>query len=512
MNRPPEFDLEFSSESCLCGCRGEAALHEAFESGLSGEAWRQRRPSRPAPGGPGSGPRPPARRPGPRHRPGPFRPGIIPLYEPYAAGPGPEAGTEHTRWVQDCLNRIFSLQLPVDGILDAAVRSALRRLQQQERLPAIGIVSPATERALQRRCGKAGEPNEQEWESEVSRSSPAYIRWVQSSLNKILGLRLAVDGIIGPMTRSAIRTFQQRQYGLKVDGIVGPMTEQALIRSGASSPAPLSAPQPVAPPPALPQAPVSPLAARFQATPPFVGAPLVKVAVARFVADREYSGLSALREYLRDNPNVPEDKFKEFSAGTIPHRPTIQVLANHVGGSAYSAQITLNWDPNSDIVFDTVQPDTPVVTTEDQLGMTIGEHERIYHAEYLRQIMTSDFINNMLAGKLRLTARAQNQVTKTTEPVNFAGPVIAFLPITFPATFNVVLQGGPNAVLAGERIKAELDRTLLPYIFNVMKYATILMSHGPQYDVPGETPYAVDQAGRYRVAQPPAPPSIKSRL
>jgi len=138
--------------------------------------------------------------------------------------------------VQDCLNRIFGLQLPIDGILDAAARSALRRLQQQEGLPATGIVNPGTERALQRRCGKAGEPNEQEWESEVSRSSPDYIRWVQSSLNRILRLRLAVDGIIGPMTRSAIRSFQQRQYGLKVDGVVGPMTEQVLIRAGASRP------------------------------------------------------------------------------------------------------------------------------------------------------------------------------------------------------------------------------------------------------------------------------------
>ena len=227
MSRPPEFDLEFSSESCPCGCRGEAALHEAFESGLSGEAWRQRRPSRPGPGGPRSGPRPPARRPGPRHRPGPFRPGIVPLYEPYAAGPGPDPGTERTRWVQDCLNRIFGLQLPIDGILDAAARSATRRLQQQEGLPATGIVSPATERALQRRCGKAGEPNEQEWESEVSRSSPDYIRWVQSSLNKILGLRLAVDGIMGPATRSAVRSFQQRK-GLAVDGILGSQTEASL--------------------------------------------------------------------------------------------------------------------------------------------------------------------------------------------------------------------------------------------------------------------------------------------
>lgn len=44
----------------------------------------------------------------------------------------------------------------------------------------------------------------------VNRQSPAYIRWGQSSLNGILGLRLAVDGDNGTQTRSAIRSFQQR--------------------------------------------------------------------------------------------------------------------------------------------------------------------------------------------------------------------------------------------------------------------------------------------------------------
>jgi GH25 family lysozyme M1 (1,4-beta-N-acetylmuramidase) len=66
-----------------------------------------------------------------------------------------------------------------------------------------------------------------EWEMEVSRNSGEYIRWVQRSLNQILGLHLAVDGIVGPQTRSAVRSFQQRQ-GLLVDGIVGPKTEAAL--------------------------------------------------------------------------------------------------------------------------------------------------------------------------------------------------------------------------------------------------------------------------------------------
>ena len=72
-------------------------------------------------------------------------------------------------------------------------------------------------------------------ENEINRHSPDYVRWVQRSLNQILGLRLAVDGIIGRQTRSAVRSFQQER-GLKVDGIVGSQTESELIAAGASSP------------------------------------------------------------------------------------------------------------------------------------------------------------------------------------------------------------------------------------------------------------------------------------
>lgn len=68
-------------------------------------------------------------------------------------------------------------------------------------------------------------------QGEVSRKSSDYIRWVQESLNKILGLRLAVDGVIGPQTRSTIRSFQ-RQKRLRVDGEVGAQTEAALIAAG----------------------------------------------------------------------------------------------------------------------------------------------------------------------------------------------------------------------------------------------------------------------------------------
>ncbi|MGH9841168.1 MAG: peptidoglycan-binding domain-containing protein, partial [Blastocatellia bacterium] len=179
------------------------------------------------------------------HRPRLFGPSWWPQ-EPAIVEPAPE-GSEYVRWVQDSLNRILGLQLPVDGIMGPETRSAIRSFQARERLPVTGIAGPDTERALiaATRSTPPGEPEEfesfnhefvdPEWNREVGRSGREYIRWVQSSLNRVLGLRLAVDGVAGQQTRSAVRGFQQ-QRGLTVDGQAGPQTEAALIAAGASPP------------------------------------------------------------------------------------------------------------------------------------------------------------------------------------------------------------------------------------------------------------------------------------
>ncbi|MGR9108492.1 MAG: peptidoglycan-binding domain-containing protein, partial [Gammaproteobacteria bacterium] len=54
------------------------------------------------------------------------------------------------------------------------------------------------------------------------------VRWVQSTLNRILNLRLPVTGIMDAATRSALRGFQEQQ-GLPADGIAGPDTQSALV-------------------------------------------------------------------------------------------------------------------------------------------------------------------------------------------------------------------------------------------------------------------------------------------
>lgn len=65
--------------------------------------------------------------------------------------------------------------------------------------------------------------------------APAYFapkvytaQWVQTSLNSVMGSKLAVDGIIdGPETKAVVRSFQTR-VGLTVDGWAGGQTCAAL--------------------------------------------------------------------------------------------------------------------------------------------------------------------------------------------------------------------------------------------------------------------------------------------
>ena len=131
--------------------------------------------------------------------------------EPYSVEPPATviSGSEYIRWVQDCLNRILGLRLPLTGVLGLETRSAIRSFQKQQGLPVNGIVGPDTERALLSAMASPStgtgsiQPSESEefeafdsewadleWEEEVNRSSREYAMWVQSSLNKIMGLRV----------------------------------------------------------------------------------------------------------------------------------------------------------------------------------------------------------------------------------------------------------------------------------------------------------------------------------
>jgi peptidoglycan hydrolase-like protein with peptidoglycan-binding domain len=141
------------------------------------------------------------------------------------------------RSLHGALSRATGVNLPRLGRLAPQATGLLRHFQKQHGIKPNGVVGPNTVNALRRHIASVtqGEAADYEMEGEVSRSSSAYIRWVQESLNKIQRSGLAVDGVKGPLTTAAVKQFQQSR-GLTVDGIVGPITEAALVSAGASPP------------------------------------------------------------------------------------------------------------------------------------------------------------------------------------------------------------------------------------------------------------------------------------
>lgn len=117
--------------------------------------------------------------------------------------------------------RVAALQrmlgLNQDRIFGPGTKRAVKRFQRRHHLTADGIVGPATWSALKRARGNRSRTS----------SGGSRVRMLQRSLG------IASDGIFGPGTRKAVKTFQ-RAHGLTADGVVGPATWSALGHAGVS--------------------------------------------------------------------------------------------------------------------------------------------------------------------------------------------------------------------------------------------------------------------------------------
>jgi peptidoglycan hydrolase-like protein with peptidoglycan-binding domain len=124
--------------------------------------------------------------------------------------------------------------LSVDGIFGSLTDSAVRTFQSRNGLAVDGIVGPQTKAVLYHGGGPG--PSGVDLQSDcgvlAQGSSGPCVSELQNLLNSH-GANLAVDGLFGSLTDSAVRTFQA-DNGLDVDGIVGPHTKAALAGGGAS--------------------------------------------------------------------------------------------------------------------------------------------------------------------------------------------------------------------------------------------------------------------------------------
>ncbi|MDX2731761.1 MULTISPECIES: peptidoglycan-binding protein [Streptomyces] len=128
------------------------------------------------------------------------------------------ASGAHVTAVQQLLNTQGFAAGTVDGSFGAATLSAVKAYQTRHGLPAGGNVGPKTWTAL---LSAGSTPTLRQGDS------GADVKRLQRSLTAALGTTVDAVGTFGPVTATAVRTYQTRQ-GLAVTGIVSSNTWAAL--------------------------------------------------------------------------------------------------------------------------------------------------------------------------------------------------------------------------------------------------------------------------------------------
>jgi hypothetical protein len=127
---------------------------------------------------------------------------------------GDISGSDYTKWVQRSLNRLYGLNLPIDGVdTSPAYRAALRKFN----LEYSGRDYPDIDEQTQNDLIYANEGHE------------GYVKWVIGRLINVGFGALRPSPTYTPEIREAIKAFQAK-VGLRADGYVGSKTELALIK------------------------------------------------------------------------------------------------------------------------------------------------------------------------------------------------------------------------------------------------------------------------------------------
>jgi peptidoglycan hydrolase-like protein with peptidoglycan-binding domain len=131
-----------------------------------------------------------------------------------------QGSTQHPVPTLQYLLQAHGHTVTVDGVFGAQTGDAVRAYQHTRGLPDTGVVDAATWLALimEVRPGTVGNA----------------VRGVQHEFHHRRGAVADPDGVYGPVTESAVRSFQS-DAGLIVDGVVGRETWQALVSGAATA-------------------------------------------------------------------------------------------------------------------------------------------------------------------------------------------------------------------------------------------------------------------------------------
>ncbi|MGG0451657.1 peptidoglycan-binding protein [Priestia megaterium] len=118
----------------------------------------------------------------------------------------------------------------IDGIFGTNTDQAVRKFQKDHGLAVDGIVGPATRKVLGGGTSTSPKPSDststiKQTLKKGSRGSDVQI--LQRTLTNLGYNTKGIDGIFGSNTDQAVRQFQKARH-LAVDGIVGPLTKKAL--------------------------------------------------------------------------------------------------------------------------------------------------------------------------------------------------------------------------------------------------------------------------------------------
>jgi peptidoglycan hydrolase-like protein with peptidoglycan-binding domain/DNA invertase Pin-like site-specific DNA recombinase len=138
------------------------------------------------------------------------------------AGYDQPRGAAQVRRIQRQLRSAGEVPGPVDGRFGPLTESSVRRFQVRERLAVDGVVGPQTETALRRRAALL-----RRGAGYGDADGAARVRVLQRQLRSVGASPGPVDGRFGPRTESAVRKFQSQER-LAADGVVGELTRRAL--------------------------------------------------------------------------------------------------------------------------------------------------------------------------------------------------------------------------------------------------------------------------------------------